>query len=290
MFNYCLRVCFIIIFISTVLSGCNIINPSYIDENVKEEHSDTLTIDGSTSMTKLCNSLGEVFSSKNEEISVEKLDTGSSASVESVMNGTSMIGALSRNLKNNEPVDKLNIVKIADDGICIIINKNNKINNLNRNDIFDIFTKRVTSWDKFNNNNNINNINNKIVVIGREEASGTKDGFESAFGLEGKCQYDAIFSESGDILSQVGNDTNAIGYVSMATRFDNVKAVSIEGITPTYDNIKNGTYPVIRPFIMVCMKDNNNSLISSWFDFVFSREGKSIIEKEGFISIGDVYE
>ncbi len=268
----------------TMLGGCKVINPSYVDDDIGKKYNNILTIDGSTSMTKLCNSLGEVFMSQYPGTSVEKLDTGSSASVESVIDGSSQIGALSRKLNNREPIDKLNVIKIADDGICIIVNKDNAVNDLSKEEIYQIFTKSITNWKELNGKDE------KIVLIGREEASGTKDGFEESFNLVGKCKYDAIFSESGDILSQVGSDENSIGYVSMASKSDNVKIVSIDGIEPTFDNIEKGIYPVVRPFIMIYMNNNRNPLISKWFDFVFSEKGKEIIKKEGFIVKGDAYE
>lgn len=272
----------IMVVISFLFPGFSsgIINYSYrLEPKDREKNlSGKITLNGSTSMARLVDSLGEEFSKYNPDIIIEKSDTGSGAAVSSVLSGISMIGNLSRPLRKNEAHEQLEEVLIALDGIALIVNKENPIDELSTENIVKVFKGKVLNWSE------LGGINSSITLIGREESSGTREGFEQALGLNNlHISYDVELPESGDIISKVSNDQSAIGYISTASISGNIKALKIDGIYPTSENIINGSYIVQRPFIQIFLKNSDNSLIKKWFSFICSDQAKEIIKKEKFI-------
>ena len=262
-----------------LLQGCsNIISPSYINSPSSNHNlNGKLTLNGSTSMTRLCNSLAEEFSKLYPDIHVEKSDTGSGAAVGAVLSGNSLIGDLSRELNDEEKSDSINAITIAYDGIAVIVNKDNPINNLSYSELQDIFTKKITNWSQLSQKSQ------RITLVGREEASGTRDGFESALNIVSKTKYDVQYQENGDIISKVTSDPSAIGYCSLFSVSGNVKAISVDNISPSDKTILSKEYKITRPFIEVYSKNKENELINLWFEFIKSDMGKDIIIKQGLV-------
>lgn len=239
-----------------------------------------LTLSGSTSMTKLCNSLGESFMQKYPDITVEKSDTGSGAAVKSVLDGNSILGDLSRELKDNEKNDSLVPVTIALDGIAVIVNSKNNIDDISKQNLIDIFTSKITNWSELGGNDA------PIRLIGREASSGTRDGFESALALSNSnIKYNAEYPETGDVVSKVGNDENAIGYCSLFSVAGNIKALKVDSVQIDKNTVSNGTYPIQRPFIQIYNNKEDKKLISLWFDFISSDDGKALIEREKLVPV-----
>lgn len=238
-----------------------------------------LTLNGSTSMTKVCNALGEAFTEKNPLVTVEKSDTGSGSAIKAVLDGTALIGDLSRKVKESESPEKFSIVTIALDGIAVIVNENNRVTNLSSDQIAKIFTGEIENWSE------VGGDDASITLIGREESSGTREGFESILNISGKCQYEAEYPEAGDIVSKVSNDPGAVGYCSLFSVSGAIKAVDVDGVTPREDTIFSGEYPIQRPFVEIFKKNSDSDLIFSWFSFIDSEEGRAIIAKENLVAV-----
>lgn len=240
----------------------------------------TLTLNGSTSMTKVCDAMGEAFMAKYTGVKVEKQNTGSGAAVEAVNGGTALIGDLSRKLKDEEKPDSFSKVTIALDGIAIIVNKNSKVADLTSEQIAKIFTGEITNWSQ------VGGADSKITVIGREEGSGTRDGFESIFKVEkGVCKYDANLSETGQVVARVGSDATAVGYVSLASVSGDVKAVKVDGVEATEANVANATYKAQRPFVEIYTKGSDSDLVKAWFAFIASEDGQKVIKDQGLVPV-----
>lgn len=267
----------------TTYIGCEkLIYPSGTSSssNISEKAIGQLTLSGSTSMAKICNSLGESFMQKYPGITVEKSDTGSGAAVKSVLEGNSLLGDLSRELKDNEKNDSLVAVTIALDGIAVIVNSKNSINDISKQNLIDIFTGKITNWSEIRGNDA------PIRLIGREASSGTREGFESVLGLSNSyIKYNAEYPETGDVVSKVGNDENAIGYCSLFSVTSSIKALKIDSIKIDKNTVSNGTYPIKRPFIQIYNSKADKKLISLWFDFIASDDGKFLIEREKLIPV-----
>ena len=236
-----------------------------------------LTLNGSTSMATVCQALGEVFHEQNPGVTVEKSGTGSGDASKAVLAGTALIGDLSRELKDSENPDQFEVVQIATDGIAIAVHKDNPVSDLTQEQIAKIFTGEITNWSE------VGGQDQAITVLGREASSGTRDGFEAIFGVEGEAKYAAELTSTGEVLNRVASDPAAVGYISLASVSPSIKAVKVDGVEATDENIVNGTYKVSRPFIQIYKKGTDSELVKAWFDFVKSDEGKQVIEDVGLI-------
>lgn len=238
-----------------------------------------LTLNGSTSMADVCQALGEAFMEKYPDVTVEKGGTGSGDAVKAVNDGTALVGDLSRKLKDEEKPDDFEIVQIAIDGIAIAVHKDNAVTSLTKEQVAKIYTGEVTNWK------DVGGADQAITVIGREATSGTRDGFESIFDVKEKCKLSAELSSTGEVVTKVGSDPSAIGYVSLASVNDSVKAVDVDGVKATEENVANGTYFVQRPFIEIYKKGSDNELVKAWFEFLKSEDGQKIIAGEGLVTV-----
>lgn len=247
-------------------------------QSQEEELEGKLTLNGSTSMAQVCQALGEAFENKNEGVKVEKSGAGSGDAPKAVLSGTALIGDLSRELKDSETPEEFTAVTIALDGIAVIVNSKNPVSALTKDQIAQIYSGEVTNWKELGGSDAA------ITVVGREENSGTRDGFESIIKAE-KYAYGITLPETGDVVAKVGNDQNAIGYVSLASvKGETIKALQVDGVDATEENVANGTYVLQRPFVQIYKKGSDSELIKAWFAFVESEEGQKIIADQGLVA------
>jgi len=203
---------------------------------------------------------------------------GSTAGIQAVMNNTVQIGMSSRALKENE---KLNTVIICYDGISIVVNPKNPVNALGRTQIQDIFSGKIKNWKE------LGWIDRAIDAVTREEGSGTRGSFEELV-MNGKEIDDGIMVQdsNGSVKEVVATDPYAIGYISLGIVDRRVKAVSVNGVTPSIETIKTGEYKIVRPFIYV-LNGEPNFDVNTFLLFVLSKEGQNILKKEGLIGVYD---
>ena len=238
---------------------------------------ETVATDGSTSMNKVIGALGEAFQS-DSGITVTYNATGSGAGIQAVLEGRCDIGLASRDLKDEEKAKGLEGTVLAYDGIAIIVNPENPVNDLDLETIAKIYTGEIKNWKEIGGNDA------EIVLIGREAGSGTRDGFESITGTEDKCAYRQELTSTGDVITTVASNPNAIGYASLASVKDTVKALKIDGVTASEETIKNGTYVVQRPFVLVTKTDVTLSeSAQSFFNFITSEAAQDIIIEAGVV-------
>lgn len=238
---------------------------------------ETVSTDGSTSMNKVIGALGEAFEA-DTGITVSYNATGSGAGIQAVLEGRCDIGLSSRRLKDEEKAKGLEETILAYDGIAIIVNSQNPVNGLDLETIAKIYTGEITNWKEVGGNDR------QIVLIGREAGSGTRDGFESITGTEGKCKYRQELTSTGDVITSVASNADAIGYASLASVKDTVKAVTVGGVVPSEETVKNGTYVVQRPFVLVTKKGVKLSeSAQKFFDYVTSEAANEIISLAGVV-------
>lgn len=238
---------------------------------------ETVSTDGSTSMNKVIGALGEAFEA-DTGITVSYNATGSGAGIQAVFEGRCDIGLSSRRLKDEEKAKGLEETILAYDGIAIIVNSQNPVNGLDLETIAKIYTGEITNWKEVGGNDR------QIVLIGREAGSGTRDGFESITGTEGKCKYRQELTSTGDVITSVASNADAIGYASLASVKDTVKAVTVDGVVPSEETVKNGTYVVQRPFVLVTKKGVKLSdSAQKFFDYVTSEAANEIISSAGVV-------
>lgn len=240
----------------------------------------SVSSDGSTSMEKVIGALGESFMANNQGTTFTYNPTGSGSGIKAVLEGRCDIGLSSRSLKDDEKAEGLKETVLAYDGIAIIVNPENPVNNLDLETIAKLYTGEITNWKDVGGNDA------EVVLIGREAGSGTRDGFESITGTADKCRYRQELTSTGDVITTVGSNPDAIGYASLASVKDTVKALTVGGVAPSEATVKDGSYVVQRPFVLVT-KDGTKLSDSAqkFFDYITSDAASQIISKAGAVPV-----
>ena len=237
----------------------------------------SVATDGSTSMEKVIGALGEAFQN-DTGISFTYNPTGSGSGIKAVQEGRCDIGLSSRDLKDEEKAAGLTGTVLAYDGIAMIVHPENPVSDLTLEQIAAIYTGEITNW------NEIGGSDGEIVLIGREAGSGTRDGFESITGTEDACKYRQELTSTGDVITTVAGNPNAIGYASLASVKNSVKAISVGGVAPSEATIKDGSYAVQRPFVLVTKTDAELSeTAKKFFDYITSADANEIITSAGVV-------
>ena len=254
-------------------------NTDNSDNNDSAAVTGTVSTDGSTSMEKVIGALGESFMAANEGVEFTYNPTGSGAGITAAQEGRCDIGLSSRALKDEEKAGGLKETVLAYDGIAIIVNPENPVNDLTLDQIAKLYTGEITNWKDVGGNDA------EVVLIGREAASGTRDGFESITGTKDKCQYRQELTSTGDVITAVSQNPDAIGYASLASIKDSVKALNVDGVTPSEATVKDGSYKVQRPFVLVTVEGKELTPVAQkFFDYITSPEAAAIIAKAGAVA------
>ena len=259
------------------LTGCGTTNTDTPKDN--GQVSGTVSTDGSTSMEKVIGFLSEAYMNKNSAVKVTYNPTGSGSGIKAVQAGSCDIGLASRDLKPEEATD-LNGTVVAIDGIAMIVNKENPVKDLTIEQIAALYKGEITNWSE------VGGADAPVVLIGREAASGTRDGFESITDTEDACKYNQELTSTGDVVQTVSSNPNAIGYASLASVKDSVKLISVEGVTPSTETIQNGSYKIQRNFVMVTKKNAELSpAAKSFFEFATSSAADEWIIEAGAVPV-----
>lgn len=248
------------------------------DDNKGEEGgttaalSGTVSTDGSTSMEKVINSLGESFMAANKDVKFTYNPTGSGSGIQAVTEGRCDIGLSSRALKDDEKASGLVETVLAYDGIAIVVSPENPVSDLDVDTIAKIYTGEITNWK------DVGGDDAEIVLIGREAGSGTRDGFESITGTKDACAYRQELTSTGDVINTVSQNPNAIGYASLSAVGESVKALTVGGVKASEATVKDGSYVVQRPFVLVTKEGTELSpAAQAFFDYAISPEVADII-------------
>ena len=265
----------------TLFAACGKTNDDNKDNNDDNaEVTGTVSTDGSTSMEKVIMSLGESFQAENKGITVGYNPTGSGSGITAVSEGRCDIGLASRALKDDEKASGLKETILALDGIAIIVNPENKVSDLTLEQIAKIYTGEITNWK------DVGGDDAEIVLIGREAGSGTRDGFESITGTKDSCKYRQELTSTGDVITTVAGNPNAIGYASLASVKDTVKALSVNGVAPSEATVSDGSYEVQRPFILVTKEGVELSKAAQlFFDYATGKDAADIISAAGAVPV-----
>lgn len=245
-----------------------------------EAVSGTVSTDGSTSMEKVIKYLSESFSEENKNVKITYNPTGSGAGITAVSEGRCDIGLSSRDLKDEEKQSGLKGTVVALDGIAIVVNPENTVEDLTVEQIADLYTGKITNWKE------IGGKDAPVVLIGREAASGTRDGFESITKTKDSCKYSQELSSTGDVIQTVASNPNAIGYASLASVKETVKALKVNSVAPSTATVQDGTYKIQRDFVFVTKEGKELSKAAqAFFDWVVSGKADSLIEKAGAVPV-----
>lgn len=251
-----------------VLTGCE-----------KEEK---VTLTGSTSVAPLMRKLAAAYEETHKNVRISVGEGGSTQGIKDTQNGKNDIGMASRDLKDTET--GLEKTQIAYDGVAVIINKEATIegNNVTSEQLYALYTAGTP----------IGTIN---LPVGREDGSGTREAFEEKIqDSEGNKLVDCtsfakdaqFYGSTNLVMTDVARNVRKIGYVSMGSLNETVKAVKFNGVEPTVENVKNGTYGLQRPFIIVTKSGKELSKAAKDFiEFILSEAGQAIVTEEGYVSM-----
>src|SRR5690625_3101682 len=240
----------------------------------------TITMAGSTSVQPLSEELAAVFMEEHQGARLEVSGGGSGSGVTAAQENTADFGAASREIRDDET--GIDHYVIAIDGIAIIVHPDNDgVDDLSVADVQNIFMGQITNWSE------VGGSDEDIVVVSREEGSGTRGAFDDiVLGDEALVDTALIQNSGGAVRESVASEANAVGYLSTGSLNDDVKPVNIDGVEPTPENIVAGDYTVARPFNYMSNEDEPLSeLAQAFLDFVLSKEGQDVVEEQGYVRV-----
>lgn len=267
-----------------VLSGCGASNDT---GNNGETSNVKISIVGSTSVQPLAEDFAESYANVKQGAKVDVQGVGSSAGIKAAIDGTCDIGTSSRDLKEDEKSQGIVEHKIAVDGIGVVVNPKNQVGELTQEQVVKIFKGEITNWK------DVGGADQEIIVVSREEGSGTRSAFEEILKLQeerdGKTYSllanDALIAEgNGAVKSNIASKETAIGYLSIGVMDSSVKGIKLDGAEPTEDNVVNGSYKLSRPFLMVT-KGEATGDTKDFIDWILSDDGQKIVTEAGFIAV-----
>ena len=271
----------------SLLTACGSKNDNSADTNTDGSNTETtlsgtVSTDGSTSMEKVINSLGESFMAMNKDVKFTYNPTGSGSGIQAVSEGRCDIGLSSRALKDDEKASGLVETVVALDGIAIVVNPENPVSDLDIDTIAKIYTGEITNWK------DVGGDDGEIVLVGREAGSGTRDGFESIVDVKDSCKYAQELTATGAVISAVEANPLAIGYASLSAVGDTVAMVTVEGVECSEDTVKDGSYKIQRPFVFVTNKSVTLSEQAQAFvDFATSKDAADLIRTAGAVPVNE---
>lgn len=244
--------------------------------------SGTITISGSTSVQPLAQDLGDAFNAIQPGITVDVQGGGSTQGIVDATEGTSDIGTSSRELKDEEKNAGLTEHVIAYDGIAVVVHPGNTVSDLTKDQIVKIFKGEIKNWKE------VGGADKEILVVSREEGSGTRSAFEELLKLEEKqgdkkvslVRADALIADgTGAVKANIAAKDNAIGYTSLGFVDESLKKIKVEGKECTVESVKDKSYPVSRPFLMLTKGDLKPE-VKAFLDFIMSEKGQEIVGKK----------
>ncbi len=283
-----LSITLVIILALGALAGCGAqeSEPDTGEEAV--EVTGTVITAGSTSVQPLSEELAAAFMDANTGITVEVQGGGSGQGIKAIQEKIADFGALSRNVKDEEKASVTEEFVIAKDGVAVVVNPASTVENLTIEQIKQIYTGEITNWKE------VGGEDAPIVVVSREEGSGTRGAFteitkvmsknEAGEEIDSTTKDALVQGSTGAVMQTVATTPNTIGYVSLGSLSDTVKAVKVEEVAPSNETVLSGEYKISRPFLYVIGGELTEAA-QLFIDFIMSEEGQAIVEESGFIKV-----
>lgn len=244
-----------------------------------------LTIQGSSTVLPIAQRAAEAYMEKNPDVNISVRGGGSGNGVAALIDGATDIANTSRFLKNKEvsaavangiyPVPH----RVAMDGIAVVINSSNPVEDLSLEKIKAIYTGQITNWKELGGKDQ------EIVVVSRDSSSGTFEVFEELV-LDGeKVVASALLQASNGAVAGVVSETRGgIGYLGLGYLSPSLKAVKVNGVTPTNATVASGQFPIARPLFMFT-NGWPKGLTADFINFILSVEGQKLAEEQGYVPL-----
>ncbi len=249
---------------------------------------ETISTVGSSSVTPLMEVFGETYMKRNNHVFIEVQGPGSSAGIRAVKSGSADLGMSSRNLKASEKEDSLQELVVARDGIAVVVNPKNPLQALTAEQVTAIYKGDITNWKQ------VGGEDKPIVAITRDTASGTRGAFEDIMKLKRKIsgkkvsaisQRAQVAAGNGALKTSVASNPFSIGYISLGTVDSSVKALAIDGTKASVDNVKDGSYKVARPFLVLYREGQPSIETQKFLDWMVADEAQDLVAKKGYITV-----
>jgi phosphate transport system substrate-binding protein len=235
----------------------------------------TIEIGGSTSVAPLMELLAAEYQKARPLVKININGTGSGDGIKNA-GVLYRIGMSSRELTPAEQGRGLAEEVIAIDGIAVIVSPANPVNGLSIEQIRNIYTGAITDWAQVSGGAK----RGKIAVVSREEGSGTRGAFEEIVGFQGKLLRGANESTStGAIKAGIAGNPDAIGYISLGSLDNSVKALAVGGAEAAAANVLNGSYKIARPFIVLTKKNDLPAEAKAFLEWILGPDGQAVVKK-----------
>jgi len=255
-----------------------------LGDTFAKKKTDTLTIAGSTTVLPISQLCSEKFMDANPEINISVRGGGSGVGIAAIIDGTIDIADSSRPIKNKELLlakqkgRSLKEIAVARDGLAIIVNPSNPVKNLTPEQIRDIYTGKIDNWKT------VGGPNLAIVVVSRDTSSGTYESFGTLVLKGAKLKEGAIMTASSKAVATTVEETpGAIGYIGVGFISDELKVLSVNGLTASKESVRNGTYKFNR-FLYMYVNGEPKGNVKKFIDFVLSEAGQKLVEEAGYVS------
>ncbi len=261
-----------------VLAGCG--GSKQTPDNKAQQLSGNVTAVGSTAIQPLAEQASTQFMAKNPNVKIVVQGGGSGVGLTQVSQGAADIGNSDIFAEEKSGIDAAQLVdhQVAVVGMAAVINPAINIDTLTKQQLVDIFTGKITNW------NSVGGSDQKIVLVNRPKASGTRATFKK-YALGGAEEANGIEEDSSGTVRKIIKETpGAIGYLALSYLDGSVKAVSIDGVAPTAETAASGEYPVVRPLNMMTMGDGSD-LAQAFIAYILSPNGQRIVAGEGYIPV-----
>jgi len=268
----------LVFILTSFLSACG--NSTNDGQEASNEGSATVSVSGSTSVGPLAEKIAEKFK-ETSHVKVEINQIGSSAGIQNAINGVSEIGMSSRDLEEEEKLSGLVETIIAYDGIVVVVHPSNTVKNLTMEQVKAIFTGEITNWK------DLGGEDMEIVVVSREDGSGSRDAFQEIVGYSsGELIRNAIIaSGNGNIKTTVAGNKHAVGFISFEYIDSSISTIDINGVEATAENVLQKKYSLSRPFLFVHKENNMTDAGKQFIEYILSPDGQAIVAETGAIPI-----
>jgi phosphate transport system substrate-binding protein len=239
----------------------------------------TITVGGSTSVAPLMEMFKAEYERLHGNITITISASGSGDGIRGAAAGTFEIGMTSRDLTPTEKGTDIREILVAIDGIGVIVNNNNPVSDLSQAQLRDIYIGSVTRWEQLGLA--AQGMTGPIAVVSRESGSGTRGAFEEILNFRDQLVSGAIeFASTGAVMAEVSRNVHAIGYISLGSVNNTIKALDIDGVTPNTPNVQAGSYRIARPFILLTRRSGTlNPNAQAFLDWALSSDGQNIVNR-----------
>lgn len=249
---------------------------------------ETISAVGSSSVTPLMEVFAETYMKSNPDVFIEVQGPGSSAGVKAAKNNTADLGMSSRDLKAEEKEPTLKEEVVARDGIAVVVNPKNTLKGLTSEQVTKIYKGEINNWKE------VGGEDKPIVAITRDTASGTRGAFEDIMGLKMKVndmkvsaisQRAQVANGNGGLKTMVASNPYAIGYISLGTVDNTVHPLAIDGVEASVDHVKDGSYKVARPFLVLYHEGRPTPTAQKFLDWMLTKDAQKLVKANGYIDI-----